>query len=398
MTSNLGIQRSDFSEFFAALNGGYPPFTWQQELVAHIVETGSWPDRIVAPTGAGKSSVVDVHLFVNALYACGTGPRVPRRLNVVVGRRALVDSQADRAREILCQMMMILDKEEPLTSREEIIYRVAQALLSFQVHDDVRPFEIGHIRGELSNRSLPVNEISACAIIAATPDMWGSRLLFRGYGSSKGARPRETAVVSMDSVMVLDEAHLNQQLLVTARRIAQLQKYGADVGVPTLQVVETTATPSELEENQNQIGVDVSQLDSPHDAELLRRVNSAKRLTRIPLDKWNGKAENDAVINSAVDEVLGLCKKLEPNNAGQSETVGCIVNHVGTAVKVADKLKKENLSVKLIVGRMRPFDMKKLRDDHPNLFTCKGDSSIDVVVATQTLEVGIDLDFSSLVT
>ena len=398
MTSNLGIQRRDFSEFFAALNGGYAPFTWQQELVAHIVETGSWPDRIVAPTGAGKSSVVDVHLFVNALYACGTGPRVPRRLNVVVGRRALVDSQADRAREILRQMTVILDKEEPLTSREEIIYRVAQALLSFQVHDDVRPFEIGHIRGELSNRSLPVNEISACAIIAATPDMWGSRLLFRGYGSSKGARPRETAVVSMDSVMVLDEAHLNQQLLVTARRIAQLQKYGADVGVPTLQVVETTATPSELEENQNQIGVDVSQLDSPHDAELLRRINSIKRLTRIPLDKWNGKAENTAVINSAVDEVLGLCKKLEPNNAGQSKTVGCIVNHVGTAVKVADKLKKENLNVKLIVGRMRPFDMKKLRDDHPNLFTCKGDSTIDVVVATQTLEVGIDLDFSSLVT
>ena len=79
MTSNLGIQRSDFSEFFAALNGGYSPFTWQQELVAHIVETGSWPDRIVAPTGAGKSSVVDVHLFVNALFACGAGPRVPRR-------------------------------------------------------------------------------------------------------------------------------------------------------------------------------------------------------------------------------------------------------------------------------------------------------------------------------
>lgn len=399
MTSNLGIQCSDFSEFFAALNGGYAPFTWQQELVDHIVKNGSWPDRIVAPTGAGKSSVVDVHLFVNALYACGTGPRVPRRLNVVVGRRALVDSQADRAREILDRMKKVMEDKENVNSQDDIIRRVSEALLSFQVYIDAKnPFEIGHIRGELSNRSLPVNEISACAIIAATPDMWGSRLLFRGYGSSRGARPRETAVVSMDSVMVLDEAHLNQQLLVTARRIAQLQKYGADVGVPKLQVVETTATPSELEENQNQIGVDVSQLDSPHDAELLRRVNSVKRLTRIPLDKWNGKAENAAVINSAVDEVLGLCKKLDPNNSEQSKTVGCIVNHVGTAVKVADKLKKENLSVKLLVGRMRPFDMKKLRGDHPDLFTCKGDSNVDVVVATQTLEVGIDLDFSSLVT
>ena len=47
-----------------------------------------------------------------------------------------------------------------------------------------------------------------------------------------------------------------------------------------------------------------------------------------------------AVINSAVDEVLSLCKEPEPNNAEQSKTVGCIVNHVGTAVKVADTLKK----------------------------------------------------------
>lgn len=399
MTSNLGIQRSDFSEFFAALNGGYAPFTWQQELVDHIVKTGSWPDRIVAPTGAGKSSVVDVHLFVNALYACGTGPRVPRRLNVVVGRRALVDSQADRAREILDCMKKVMEDKENVNSQDEIIRRAAEALFSFQVHTDAKnPFEIGHIRGELSNRSLPVNEISACAIIAATPDMWGSRLLFRGYGSSKGARPRETAVVSMDSVMVLDEAHLNQQLLVTARRIAQLQKYGADVGVPTLQVVETTATPSELEDNQTQIGVDVSRLDSLHDAELLQRVNSVKQLTRIPLDKWNGKAGNAAIINSAVEKVLDLCENLVPNNTEQSQTIGCIVNHVKTAVEVADKLKKKDLNVELIVGRMRPFDMKKLRDKHPNLFTCKGDSAIDVVVATQTLEVGIDLDFSSLVT
>ena len=59
----------------------------------------------------GKSSVVDVHLFVNALFASGNGPRVPRRLCVVVGRRALVDSQADRAMNIQRTMVDALNND-----------------------------------------------------------------------------------------------------------------------------------------------------------------------------------------------------------------------------------------------------------------------------------------------
>ena len=50
-----------------------------------------------------------------------------------------------------------------------------------------------------------------------------------------------------------------------------MQKFGADIGVPCLQVVETTATPSELKEGQSEVGVDVSNLDGADDAELLRR-------------------------------------------------------------------------------------------------------------------------------
>src|SRR5665811_706248 len=55
---------------------------------------------IDAPTGSGKSSVVDIHIFAVALMAAGTGPRVPRRLCAVVGRRALVDNQQQRADRI----------------------------------------------------------------------------------------------------------------------------------------------------------------------------------------------------------------------------------------------------------------------------------------------------------
>ena len=106
-TALPSITRDEFGAFFAALNTApkekqkHYPFSWQEEVLDHICEHGVWPERINAPTGSGKSSVVDIHLFANALAAVGAAPRVPRRLCVTVGRRALVDNQVDRAYKIL---------------------------------------------------------------------------------------------------------------------------------------------------------------------------------------------------------------------------------------------------------------------------------------------------------
>ena len=403
-TALPSITREEFGDFFAALNGGHRPFSWQEEVLDHICEHGVWPERINAPTGSGKSSVVDIHLFANALAAVGAAPRVPRRLCVTVGRRALVDSQATRADKIFGDLKDALTNE---SGEPGILRRVAEALQSFQTrNDDQRsdPFEVGHIRGELSNRALPVTDISACAIIAATPDMYGSRALFRGYGSTKAARPRETALLTMDTVMVLDEAHMNRQLLHTTQRIAELQKREVNLGVPTLQVVETTATPSTEDSESTTLGVDIEALDSPNDEKLRDRVYSHKELMLHPIDKWDGKPGNPATVNAAVDAIM---ERLAHREAGESSkkayTVGCIVNHVRTAIAIKEALVKNKVlekaeEVQLLVGRMRPSDLEKLQEDHPNLFSTRGDESVKVVVATQTLEVGIDVDFADLVT
>ena len=398
-TTPPSITREEFGEFFAALNGGYDPFSWQEEVLDHICEHGVWPERINAPTGSGKSSVVDIHLFANALAAVGAAPRVPRRLCVTVGRRALVDSQATRADKILGDLKDALDDE---SGEPGILRRVAEALQSFQTRNDDKrsiPFEIGRIRGELSNRNLPVTDISACAIIAATPDMYGSRALFRGYGSTKAARPRETALLTMDTVMVLDEAHMNRQLLHTTQRIAQLQKYEADLGVPTLQVVETTATPSTEDSELTTLGVDIEALNSPNDKELHRRVYSHKELMLHPIDKWDGKPGNTATVKAAVDAIKDFLAHREAGKGSEvAHTVGCIVNHVRTAISIKEELAKDLAEdeVQLLVGRKRPYDLENL--GHPNLFSTRGDESVKVVVATQTLEVGIDVDFADLVT
>ena len=400
-TTLPSITRDEFGEFFAALNGGYAPFSWQEEVLDHICEHGVWPERINAPTGSGKSSVVDIHLFANALAAVGAAPRVPRRLCVTVGRRALVDSQATRADKILeCMEKAPADE----SAEQDILRRVAEALQSFQTSNDKQgsaPFETGHIRGELSNRNLPVTDISACAIIAATPDMYGSRALFRGYGSTKAARPRETALLAMDTVMVLDEAHMNRQLLHTTQRIAELQKCEVSLGVPTLQVVETTATPSTEDSDSITLGVDIEALDSPNDKELRKRVYSHKELVLHPIDKWDGKPGNRAVVDAAVGAIKDFLACREAGeDSEEAHTVGCIVNHVRTAISIKEKLTEDlaEEEVQLLVGRMRPYDLKKLQKENPGLFSTRGDKSVKVVVATQTLEVGIDVDFADLVT
>lgn len=400
-TTLPSITRDEFGEFFAALNGGHRPFSWQEEVLDHICEHGVWPERINAPTGSGKSSVVDIHLFANALAAVGAAPRVPRRLCVTVGRRALVDSQATRADKIFGDLKDALDDE---SGEPGILRRVAEALQSFQTRNNEKgskPFETGHIRGELSNRNLPVTDISACAIIAATPDMYGSRALFRGYGSTKAARPRETALLTMDTVMVLDEAHMNRQLLHTTQRIAELQKREVNLGVPTLQVVETTATPSTEDSESTTLGVDIEALDSSNDKELRERVYSHKELMLHPIDKWDGKPGNAATVKAAVDAIKDFLAHREVGKGSEvAHTVGCIVNHVRTAISIKEALAKDLAEdeVQLLVGRMRPSDLEKLQNKHRELFTTEGDKSVKVVVATQTLEVGIDVDFADLVT
>lgn len=408
------ITRDEFGDFFAALDAAlnedpkgerkHYPFSWQEEVLDHICEHGVWPERINAPTGSGKSSVVDIHLFANALAAVGAAPRVPRRLCVTVGRRALVDNQVDRAYKILECMEKALADE---SGESDILRRVDEALQSFQTRNDKQgndPFEVGHIRGELSNRTLPVTDISACAIIAATPDMYGSRALFRGYGSTKAARPRETALLAMDTVMVLDEAHMNRQLLHTTQRIAQLQKREVNLGVPTLQVVETTATPSTEDSESTTLGVDIEALDKPNDKELHRRVYSHKELMLHPIDKWDGKPGNAATVNAAVDAIKKFLAHREASEGSEeAHTIGCIVNHVRTAIAIKETLVKNKVlekakEVQLLVGRMRPYDLENLQAEHSGLFTTEGDKSVKVVVATQTLEVGIDVDFADLVT
>lgn len=401
MSDGTTLSPNDFGEFFAAVNDGCHPFAWQQRLVDYVVDHGKWPEQIVAPTGSGKSAVVEVHVFLNALCAAQNGPRVPRRLFTVVNRRALVDNQHDRARRISAVLQDAANEPTP-----SLLRTMAQALSSLHtaapedVSGTVPPVTVGLLRGGAPRNNPTLLDPSACAVVSATPDMWGSRLLFRGYGASRRARPREAAVTAYDSVVVLDESHLNRQLLVTARQIARLVHREEELGIPRLQVVETTATPAE--DNGSRVGVEADDLLG--DPVLEARLRASKPLALHVSDNWvkqaSGRRSNRQYLSELADAVIESVEVARSVPTDGARTVGCIVNRVNTAVDLADILSRKapDLSAEILVGRMRPADLTVRRSKYPGLFTVSGDARVDVLIATQTLEVGIDIDLAALVT
>lgn len=385
------ISRTDFPKFFTACNNGHPPFRWQQRLVDSILEHQRWPDAIAAPTGAGKSSVIEVHLFVSAL-AARSALRLPRRLVAVVNRRALVDNQVQRTQSVLNVL-----NTAPAGSIEG---HVADALRSMRsgTDTDADPFDVVTLRGGLPTDDGWRDDPSACAVICATPDMWGSRALFRGYGSSRLARPRDAGLLTMDTVLVVDEAHLNRQLLHTARRIGQLQAAApVALGVPLLQAVATTATQvdDDIDQAAMTVGVEASDLQAGSDDVLSQRLTKPKSVSLIPAENWPPQRATE---RRTVAKLLAQRAESLAKDPSRTRTVGLMVNTVEMALACTEELRKTGLEIEVLVGRMRPADLSDLRWKRQGLLDLAGDPEVDVLVATQTLEVGIDLDLSALVT
>ncbi len=365
-----------FRRFFAAANEDAEPYPWQVALVEHIAQGGLWPAAITAPTGSGKSSVVDVHVFLVAererqrQTKTPTIARPPRRLVLVAPRRVLVDDQHARALR-LAGLLGQADDGSPLAQAREAL---ASIVTSRELRDD--PLGVARLRGgvrlDLSWRLDP----SRCQIICATPQMWGSRLLMRGFRGSRLARNLESGLLGHDVAVVIDEAHLHRRLTDTSQRIAAM---GGQPGC--LQVVAMSAT------HDAPGGHALSPADRAH-AALARRVGAAKAVRVERVDDW-GRERAQRLVDAA--------RRLRAEAAGVG-TVGVFVNTVALALDVARCLKSDaDAVVRVVCGPMRPADLDRLRRELPGLLDARGNRTVDFLVATQSLEVGVDLDLAAMV-
>ncbi len=371
---------------------GRTPYQWQFRLLRIALETGEWPDEIIAPTGAGKTCVIEVHIFLNGYFGIHDPlNRMPRRLILTVNRRALVDSQYEHAAWLKGRMEELADTPGVVSEiRRGLIARAGSGVVARQAQEG---FGLVEIRGGAEmvsrrNHDWRINPTQT-AVICITPDMFGSRLLFRGYGLNKNMRAVEAGLFAYDSVAVIDEAHLNRQLVMTARQVRRLEQFGdKSIGVHPLQVVVATATPIvEGADGGAPVSISIEEDDYKIDVDLKRRMCNPKPVRTVTTDSLF----SETGIESAVQACLGMWHKL-------GGTIGCVVNTPRAAIEISQKLEKMagKDSVVCLVGRMRPWDRSEI--EKTGALSPVGCEVVHYVVGTQTIEVGINPDFSGLVT
>jgi CRISPR-associated endonuclease/helicase Cas3 len=391
VTGDLTI--ADFDEFFREVNGDGPdcgpaPFPWQSRLARQVAATGEWPALLDLPTGAGKTAVIDIAVFVLALRE-----DQPRRMVFVVDRRIVVHQAAQRARRIAERLR---DAKDGVT--RQVAERLLRLTASIGVDDD-DPLQYAELRGGIVRDDEWARRPDTPTVLVSTVDQVGSRLLFRGYGVSGGMRPVHAGLLGNDVLYFLDEVHLARPFAETLDAVGRRYRPPAGSALPDRwAVVEMSATPGQSARAGDLFELDDNDRDPDRAGALVRRLD-AHKLARTELVKVGAKADYRGALASAA---VGHARQLlaEPG----IRTVGVVVNRVETAVGVYRRLASElpEVDAVLLTGRMRPLERDAILARYePRLRTGRVRSDDDqplVVVATMSIEAGADIDLDALVT
>ncbi|WP_440073086.1 type I-G CRISPR-associated helicase/endonuclease Cas3g [Streptosporangium sp. OZ121] len=365
---------TDFPAFYKEVHG-YEPFPWQTALLDRVVQEG-WPELIDVPTGLGKTSVIDVALFAAALGRVQDRVGVPRRVFFVVDRRLIVD-EAYRHAETIAEALRT-------SERGSLAAKVATAL---RMEGDTfgTPVEVTRMRGGVNWSWRWVERPDRHAIVVGTVDQVGSRFLFRGYGVGEHLRPIDAALVGTDSLIVVDEAHLSEAFLASVRGATTCDETPAPIR-PT--VVSMSASPEADTANVHGI----TEADENHE-EASKRLKASKRLHLV--DVPTTKANTAKVMPEALAHWARELHREHP-------VVGVVVNTVARARAVFELLRTDRASrCVMLTGKIRPLDRDYLLADHYERIRAGRDRASAepmFVVATQTIEVGANIDLDALVT
>ena len=405
----MDLGAADFAIFFRAIHG-YPPFPWQQRLVDLLAEGDEWPDVLDLPTGSGKTAALDAAVFHMALrFECPA--RAALRIALVVDRRLVVDDAYERATKIekaLDEAARAAKAESGVPALDGPVVEVARRLQRL-AGDGEPPLVASRLRGGAPLESDWARTPTQPTILCSTVDQVGSRLLFRGYGVSDRMKPVHAGLFGRHSLILLDEAHLSEPFRQTLHAVQE-------IGRAEVRTVLLSATPGI--EPTCPFGL---KQDDYANQELKRRLEAPKPAGLSVVHGDPGGAFVKAALKAA--EQL--------RRAGVSDpAVGVIVNRVGLAREIFEKLRaleeETGFDTVLLIGRSRdvgrarivdklgPFRTGEPRESSASaparegtddgqlslLHESAGDSHVRplFVVATQCLEVGVDLDLDGLVT
>jgi CRISPR-associated endonuclease/helicase Cas3 len=358
-----------FEDFFREVQG-IAPFPWQT-VAAHLLAQRRTP-RVTVPTGLGKSAMVDA-----AVWAAAQGGW--RRIAFVVDRRIVVDAVHERAQRIA--QALAAPGRSP-----------AMAALAARLGPEA--LQVVRLRGGVHGDDDWVLHPERITVALTTVDQLGSRLLFRGYGVSPRRWPMHAGFFGHDTLVIVDEAHLSAPFLQT---LHTLSTQGAGLGVvPMSATLGGHAAPQGGPEAHDLGEEERSPVLALSSADLALPVVQQRLAACKPASLMEaGPGEGDFV-RALAAQAVALAEGAGVNR------IGIVVNRVATARACFERLHAQGLQAVLLTGRVRAADRdRELMGLLPRIAAGRVRNAADTplfVVATQTVEVGADLDFDALVT
>ncbi|SFM58040.1 CRISPR-associated endonuclease/helicase Cas3 [Ectothiorhodospira mobilis] len=364
-----------FESFFAAAMGeGCSPFPYQKRLTE-----GPWPDCVEIPTGLGKTAGIALAwAYRRGVRADGErkapDPDTPRRLIWCLPMRVLVEQTARNIREWLQRLQVLGDAGEP--------GRIAVHML-MGGEADLR-------RGAWA--AYPEQD----AVLVGTQDMLLSRALMRGYAMSRYQWPVHYALLHNDALWVLDEAQLMGPALPTTTQLEAFRRM-LDTAAPARSVwVSATLHTDWLDtvdfRPYQRSGLQHLQLEDAdrRSPAVAARIQAAKRLdlaeTRLLASNGKISKGESAYTRDLAREVIAA------HRDGEQTLV--ILNRVDRAQALFDALAGTDAQRLLLHARFRPAERAAIESQ---LQEPPGESG-RIIIATQAVEAGVDLDSRVLFT